>query len=112
MPDPKRGTDSEVALNQEDGMKGPCAGELHNAVTISRDRLGRRVATWVPREWTSSARHCASLSVAISVHPSAEPRLKGAWPSDCNFRLWTAVSWRRMTPKELTLTPKEVRWHP
>jgi len=45
MPDPKRGTDSEVALNQEDGMKGPCAGELHNAVTISRDRLGRRVAT-------------------------------------------------------------------
>ena len=25
-------------------MKGPCAVNLHNAVTISQDRLGRRVA--------------------------------------------------------------------
>jgi mRNA-degrading endonuclease toxin of MazEF toxin-antitoxin module len=35
---------SEVALNEEDGMKAGCAVNLHNAVTISRDRLGRRVA--------------------------------------------------------------------
>ena len=39
-----RGVPSEVVLNEEDGMKGPCAVNLHNAVTISQDRLGRRIA--------------------------------------------------------------------
>jgi mRNA interferase MazF len=39
-----RGVPSEVALNEEDGMKAPCAVNLHHAVTVSRDRLGRRVA--------------------------------------------------------------------
>jgi mRNA interferase MazF len=39
-----RGVPSEVVLNQEDGMKAPCAVNLHNAVTISRNRLGKRVA--------------------------------------------------------------------
>ena len=35
---------SEVALNNEDGMKAPCAVNLHHAVTVRKDRLGRRVA--------------------------------------------------------------------
>ena len=39
-----RGVPSEVILNEEDGMKGPCAVNLHNAVTISQNRLGRRIA--------------------------------------------------------------------
>ena len=39
-----RGVPSEVVLNEEDGMKAPCAVNLHNAVTISQDRLGKRVA--------------------------------------------------------------------
>lgn len=39
-----RGVPSEVVLNQEDGMKATCAVNLHNAVTISQNRLGRRVA--------------------------------------------------------------------
>ena len=39
-----RGVPSEVVLNEEDGMKGPCAVNLHNAVTVSQNRLGRRVA--------------------------------------------------------------------
>jgi mRNA interferase MazF len=39
-----RGVPSEVVLNEEDGMKAPCAVNLHNAVTISQHRLGRRVA--------------------------------------------------------------------
>lgn len=34
---------SEVVLSEEDGMKRHCAVNLHNAVTISQDRLGRRV---------------------------------------------------------------------
>ena len=39
-----RGVPSEVVLNEEDGMKASCAVNLHNAVTISQDRLGRRIA--------------------------------------------------------------------
>ena len=39
-----RGVPSEVVLSQEDGMKAPCAVNLHNAVTVSRDKLGKRVA--------------------------------------------------------------------
>jgi mRNA interferase MazF len=39
-----RGVPSEVMLNEEDGMKAPCAVNLHNAVTVSQDRLGKRVA--------------------------------------------------------------------
>jgi mRNA interferase MazF len=39
-----RGVPSEVVLNEEDGMKAPCAVNLHNAVTVSQERLGKRVA--------------------------------------------------------------------
>ena len=39
-----RGVPSEVILTQEDGLKAPCAVNLHNAVTISQDRLEKRVA--------------------------------------------------------------------
>jgi mRNA interferase MazF len=39
-----RGVPSEVVLNEGDGMKSPCAVNLHNAVTVSQQRLGRRVA--------------------------------------------------------------------
>lgn len=39
-----RGVPSEVRLDEEDGMKGPCAVNLHNTVTISQNRLGKRMA--------------------------------------------------------------------
>jgi mRNA interferase MazF len=39
-----RGVPSEVVLSEEDGMKAPCAVNLHNAVTVSQHRLGKRVA--------------------------------------------------------------------
>lgn len=40
-----RGVPSEVILDVDDGMKGPCAVNLHNTVTISQQRLGRRVSS-------------------------------------------------------------------
>jgi mRNA interferase MazF len=40
-----RDVPSEVILDVDDGMKGPCAVNLHNAVTVSQARLGRRVAS-------------------------------------------------------------------
>ena len=39
-----RGVPSEVVLSEQDGMKAPCAVNMHNAVTISQQRLGKRVA--------------------------------------------------------------------
>lgn len=40
-----RDVPSELVLDVEDGMKGPCAVNLHNLVTISQDRLGKRIAS-------------------------------------------------------------------
>ena len=40
-----RDVPSEVLLDAEDGMKGSCAVNLHNAVTVSQHRLGKRVAS-------------------------------------------------------------------
>jgi len=57
-----RGVPSEVLLKEDDGMKTPCAVNLHNAVTVSQDRLGKRVAQ------LSSARMqeiCAALRFAV-----------------------------------------------
>ena len=39
-----RGVPSEVILDIEDGMKGRCALNLHNPITVSQARLGRRVS--------------------------------------------------------------------
>lgn len=39
-----RGVLSEVLLDEDDGMKGRCVVNLHNAVTVSQHRLGKRVA--------------------------------------------------------------------
>jgi mRNA interferase MazF len=39
-----RGVPSEVVLGEEDGMKAACAVNLHNTITVSQDRLGKRVA--------------------------------------------------------------------
>jgi len=39
-----RGVSSEVMLTEEDGMKSPCAVNLHNMMTVPQQRLGKRVA--------------------------------------------------------------------
>ena len=57
-----RGVPSEVVLGEEDGMKAACAVNLHNAITVSLDRLGKRVAR------LSSARMneiCAALRFSL-----------------------------------------------
>ena len=62
-----RGVPSEVVLNEEDGMKSPCAVNLHNAVTVSQQRMGKRVAQ------LSSARMnqvCAALRFSLGCDAS------------------------------------------
>ncbi len=39
-----RGVPSEVVIGPDDGMKQPCAVNLHNVVTVSKGDIGRRVA--------------------------------------------------------------------
>jgi len=57
-----RGVPSEVILDIEDGMKSPCAVDLHNAVTIPQARLGRRLAHL---RQTRMDRVCAALRFAL-----------------------------------------------
>lgn len=39
-----RGVPSEVILDIEDGMKGTCAVNLHNSITLAQVRLGRHLS--------------------------------------------------------------------
>ena len=57
-----RGVPSEVVLHEEDGMKGACAVKLHNAVTVSRDKLGKRVAQL---SYLRMKEVCAALRFAL-----------------------------------------------
>ena len=57
-----RGVPAEVRLDEEDGMKGPCAVNLHNAVTVSQRRLGTRVAHLAPRRMREI---CSALRFAL-----------------------------------------------
>ncbi len=39
-----RGVPAEVFLDEKDGMKGPCAVNLHNVATVPQNELGQLVA--------------------------------------------------------------------
>ena len=57
-----RGVPSEVLLTEDDGMKKHCAVNLHNVVTVTQNRLGKRVAQLSsPR----MAEICAALRFSI-----------------------------------------------
>jgi mRNA interferase MazF len=57
-----RGVPSEVVLSEEDGMKASCAVNLHNAVTVSQDRLGARVGHLSPMRMNEI---CAALRFSL-----------------------------------------------
>jgi mRNA interferase MazF len=57
-----RGVPSEVVLNEEDGMKRACAVNLHNALTVSQVRLGKRVASL---NSTKMREICAALRFSV-----------------------------------------------
>jgi mRNA interferase MazF len=40
-----RGVPSEMILDVDDGMKHQCAVNLHNLITVSQQRLGKRLAS-------------------------------------------------------------------
>jgi mRNA interferase MazF len=57
-----RGVPSEVLLSEADGMKRPCAVNLHNVVTVSKTHLGRRVAMLSSERMREI---CAALGFAL-----------------------------------------------
>ncbi len=57
-----RGVPSEVRLTEADGMKGECAINLHNVVTVSKTHLGRRVAVLTPERLKEV---CGALGFAL-----------------------------------------------
>jgi mRNA interferase MazF len=57
-----RGVPSEVILDEADGMKTPCAANLHNIVTVSQERLGKRVAGL---SHTRMAEICAAIRFSL-----------------------------------------------
>ena len=62
-----RGVPSEVVLNETDGMKNPCAVNLHNLVTVEKNHLGRRVARLSSTRMTEI---CAALEFALGCEPA------------------------------------------
>jgi mRNA interferase MazF len=65
-----RGVPSEVVLSDEDGMKAPCAVNLHNAVTISQQHLGKRVARLGPLRMSQI---CSALRFSLGCDTSQTP---------------------------------------
>lgn len=57
-----RGVPSEIALGTEDGMRQPCAANLHNVVTVSQQVLGRRLTQLNPHRMREV---CAALAFAL-----------------------------------------------
>jgi mRNA interferase MazF len=57
-----RGVPSEVLLGEEDGMKKRCAANLHHAVTVSQQRLGRRLSQLSVRRMDEV---CAALRFSV-----------------------------------------------
>lgn len=43
-----RGVPSEMVLDQADGMKSPCAANLHNIMTVPKEKLGKRIGQLSP----------------------------------------------------------------
>jgi mRNA interferase MazF len=62
-----RGVPSEVVLNEDDGMKRSCAVNLHNAVTVSQQHLGKRVARLSHSRMTQI---CAALRFSLGCDTS------------------------------------------
>jgi mRNA interferase MazF len=57
-----RGVASEVALGVEDGMRRPCAANLHDVMTVAQAGIGRRLAQLGPSRMREV---CAALAFAL-----------------------------------------------
>jgi mRNA interferase MazF len=63
-----RGVPSEVVLGEDDGMKAPCAVNLHNTASVPQERLGKRVAQLSAERMREI---CAALAFSLGCDVSA-----------------------------------------
>jgi len=61
-----RGVPSELVLGPEDGLKQPCVVNLHNLVTVNKDRVGRCLCQ-LPESRMRDV--CAALGFALDCGP-------------------------------------------
>jgi len=57
-----RSLDSEVILDERDGMKSTCAVKLHSTTTLPKGRLGMRIAQLSPAKMEQI---CSALNFAL-----------------------------------------------
>jgi mRNA interferase MazF len=57
-----RGVPSEVPLGPEDGLRQPCAANLHNIMTVNQQGLGRRLTQLPPHRLREV---CAALNFTL-----------------------------------------------
>lgn len=57
-----RGIQSQVILDERDGMKTPCAVNLHNVVTVPKQHLGSRITQLNPNRMQQI---CAAMDFAL-----------------------------------------------
>ncbi len=63
-----RNVPSEVVIGPEEGMKQPCAVNLHNVVTVAKNDVGRRVAQLSERRMQDV---CRALAFALECSDSS-----------------------------------------
>ena len=83
-----RGVPFEVALNEDDGMKAPCAVNLHNAVTVSQERLGKRVAQLSSRRMKEVCKALRAVGCDLTLRnvPDSSDRVgRPLSPGEINF---------------------------
>ena len=61
-----RGVPTEVLLDEDDGMKGRCAINLHNTMTVGQHRVGKRVARLGGQRMGEV---CAAMRFALGCDP-------------------------------------------
>jgi mRNA interferase MazF len=58
----RRGVAGEVLIDEADGMREPCAVNLHNLITVPSHALGKRLTTLSPRQMNAI---CRALRFAL-----------------------------------------------
>ena len=108
-----------MILDVDDGMKGPCAVNLHNVVTVSQDRLRKRIASL-----SAERMHEICLALPVSSRPLVRierPRQMAehySWDHTIIYlspHLVTVISCRSHTCflaiiNNIQTTPNKARW--
>ncbi len=66
----RRGVASEVALGPEHGLPKPCAANLHNVFTLSKDEIGPFIAA-LPQEVMARVDRALVFALGVGESPSS-----------------------------------------